>query len=472
MTHFSMTSGIYAVPQLAVVLGVMVLVHEFGHFALAKLCGVRVETFAIGFGKRLFGVVHNGTDYCVNLLPLGGYVKMAGVGDEPISGASHGDAQKTATPDPGELQNHPRWQRTLITLAGPVANFILAFVLLTGLYMTAHESPKYMKQPAVADYVAANTTAARTGIQPGDRIVQFETIANPTWLDLEVRGALNQNQPVAFAYVHDGKRTDTRMVPENKGNPSDFTIEKSGLVGALQAAPIQVSSLTGFENGPAARAGLKPGDKIVSVNGLPLHSLESLIACLQDDAGKPLTVTVARTVNGQTENLNLAVTPALMDTAEGKGWKLGFSRVLPPMDLEKLSLRDAAGESGKELLKSSTLVFETLGRLFTRQVSIKALSSPIGIGAQVHEAFNQSTGTVIFVMAMISLQLGIFNLLPIPILDGGMIVFLFIESVMRRDLNQQLKERIYQVAFVCLVLFAAVVIFNDLTRMIPGHIHT
>ena len=142
------------------------------------------------------------------------------------------------------------------------------------------------------------------------------------------------------------------------------------------------------------------------------------------------------------------------------------------MHTERLGLGAALAESWKDNLKGSKLIFEVLQRLFTRQVSIKALSSPIGIGAQVHEAFNQSPSTVIAVMAMISLNLGIFNLLPIPILDGGMIVFLFIESLMRRDMNQQLKERIYQVAFVCLVLFAAVVIFNDLTRMIPGHVRT
>ncbi len=464
-----MTSGIYAVPQLLVVLGVMVLVHEFGHFAVAKLCGVRVETFAVGFGKRLFGIVHNGTDYCVNMLPLGGYVKMAGVGDEPISGSE----QKTATVDPGELQNHPRWQRTLITLAGPFANFVLAFLLLTGLYMTSHESPQFLSQAAVVDYVSANTPAAKTGIAAGDRIVHFETIENPTWMDLETRGQLNQNQAVTFSYLHGGKRVDTKMVVENKANPSDYAIEKSGLVGVLQTTPIQVASLTGFENGPAARAGLKPGDRITSVNGLQIHSVEALIPYLQDDAGKPINLTAERTQpNGETQKFATTVTPALLDTQEGKGWRLGFTRVLPPMQVEKLSLRAAAAESWKDNLKGSKLIFEVLGRLFTRQVSIKALSSPIGIGAQVHDAFNLGLAPVIATMAMISLNLGIFNLLPIPILDGGMIVFLFIESLMRRDLNQQLKERIYQVAFVCLVLFAAVVIFNDLSRMIPGHIHT
>ncbi len=469
MMNFNSASGIYAVPQLLIVLGIMVLVHEAGHFIVAKLCGVRVETFAVGFGKRLFGVVHNGTDYCVNMLPLGGYVKMAGVGDEPISGSE----QKNATLDPGELQNHPRWQRTLITLAGPVANFLLAFVLLLGLYMSSHEVPAFLTQPAVVDYVSANTPAAKTGIAPGDRIVHFETIENPTWIDLEQRGQLNQNQTVAFSYLHDGKRADTRMLVENKGAPSDFSIEDSGVVGVMQSTPIQVLSLSGYENGPGARAGLRNGDRLLAFNGLRLHSVLALIAYLQDDSGKPVEVAVQRaSTAGQNQDLTFAVVPERLDTAKGKSWKFGFTAVNPPVHRERLGFRDAANQSAKDNVKGSLLIFEVLHRLFTRQVSIKALSSPIGIGAQVHDAFNQSTASVIEVMAEISLNLGIFNLLPIPILDGGMIVFLFIESVMRRDMNQQLKERIYQVAFVCLVLFAAVVIFNDLSRIIPGHLRS
>ena len=463
--QFFANSSLSAVPELAIVLGIMVLVHEFGHFAVAKLCGVRVETFAIGFGKRLFGVVHNGTDYCVNLLPLGGYVKMAGVGDEPISGSE----QVRASNDPGELQNHPRWQRTLITLAGPIANFILAFALLTGLYMTSHEVPVFLSQPAVVDYVSANSSAAKTGIQPGDRIVHIDQTENPTWLELEERGQVNQNQSIPFAFLHNGQRVDTHLLVENKGDPSDFAIEKSGIIGVMQAAPIEIQSLGGMENGPAARAGLQPHDRILSINGLHLHSVEALLAYLQDDAGKPVNLSIERGA----ATLPITVQPQQMDTSEGKGWRMGFSRVMPPVHVERLSFSKAAETSYQDNLKGSKLIFEVLHRLFTRQVSIKALSSPIGIGAQVHQAIQEKGWTpIIGTMAMISLNLGIFNLLPIPILDGGMIVFLFIESIMRRDLNQRVKERIYQVAFVCLVLFAAVVIFNDITRFLPGHLRT
>ncbi len=461
--HFSAASGIFAIPQLAIVLGVMVLVHEFGHFAVAKLCGVRVETFAIGFGKRLFGVVRNGTDYCVNLIPLGGYVKMAGVGDEPISGSE----QRVASKDPGELQNHPRWQRTLITLAGPIANFILAFALLTGLFASHNEVPAYRNQPVTADYVTANSPIGRTGIQPGDRILRFDRWDNPTWDDITVYAGNEPGKTEPFSFLHQGHRVDTTLTVDTKDKPQDFDFAHLGLVPVQQDAPLQVASLTAQDT-PAARAGLQPGDRILSADGKAFHSVQALAAYLEDQGGRPLQLQVGR--NAQT--LALTAIPVIMDTPEGKAYKLGFNNVQPPTRLQRMPFAKAAQESWDVNLKSSKLVFVIIGRLFTREVSVKSLSSPIGIGVQVHQAFNEGPSTVIGTMAMISLQLGIFNLLPFPILDGGMIVFLFVESLMRRDINQQLKERIYQVAFVCLILFAAVVIFNDVTKMLPTHIRT
>ena len=188
---------------------------------------------------------------------------------------------------------------------------------------------------------------------------------------------------------------------------------------------------------------------------------------MQDQAGKPAVLQVLH--EGQTVAIaNMPITPALMDTEDGKAYKLGFSSKPPPEVLRPMTVSSAAHQAMDDNFKNSKVILEVLQRLFTRQISVKALSSPIGIGVQVHQAFQAQGWTpVIGTMAMISLNLGIFNLLPIPILDGGMMVFLFIEAILRRDINAQVKERIYQVAFVCIVLFAAVVIFNDLTRLVP-----
>ena len=457
-------SSLSALPQLAIVLGIMVLVHEFGHFAAAKLCGVRVEAFAIGFGKRLIGFVHNGTDYRLNLLPLGGYVRMAGVGDEPISGSE----QQASTLDPGELQNHPRWQRTIIALAGPVANFLLAFFLMFGLFLTHNEIPEYFSQPVTADYISPTSRVAQTGMVFGDRLVRFDTVENPTWEDVEQRAStVDLNKQTAFSFTHNGQRVDKQIFVESKGKPEDFTFESLGLVPVMQDRPVQVSEIADAKV-PAARAGLKSGDKIVAIDGIHPHSVPALLAYLQDQAGKPAMLTVER--QGAQQPLSLSITPALMDTQEGKSYKLGFTPVLPPVVVKHMPVAEAAGKSEEFCIKNSRLIFDVLHRLFTREVSVKSLSSPIGIGVQVHQAFEaQGWLPIIGTMALISLNLGIFNLLPIPILDGGMIAFLAIESLMRRDLNQQLKERIYQVAFVCILLFAAVVIFNDITKFLPIH---
>lgn len=436
--------------ELAIVLGIMVLVHELGHFIVAKLCKVRVEVFSIGFGTRLFGFKRGDTDYRLSLLPLGGYVKM--------SGEMPGEAKSD---DPAELENHPRWQRVLIALAGPFANFLLAIALMAGVYMVHNEVQAYINGPAHVDYVTANSQAAHTGIQSGDTIVHYDTVENPTWDQVAIRSVLNLNQNVAFSYVHDGKRTDTKLFVQSKGGAENFSLDNLGLIPVMQQQPVQVGSLE--PNMPAENAGLKPGDKVVAINGLHLHYVQALLAYMQDQAGKPATLTVLR--DGKT--LSLTLTPKLADVGDGtKDYRLGFSAVPPPVKVERLPFGKAVAASWQFNKKGSLLIVEVLERMFTRQVSVRSLSGPIGIGQQVHQAVDMPGWTpIIGLMAYISINLGIFNLLPIPILDGGMILFLIIESIIRRDVNQQFKERVYQVAFVCLLVFAAFVIFNDITKL-------
>ncbi|HUZ94857.1 MAG TPA: RIP metalloprotease RseP [Edaphobacter sp.] len=438
--------------QLAIVLGIMVLVHELGHFIVAKLCRVRVEVFSIGFGTRLFGFKRGDTDYRLSLLPLGGYVKMSG----EMPGEEKSD-------DPGELENHPRWQRVLIALAGPVFNFLLAIALMTGVYMVHNEVQAYLNGPAHVDYVSLNTPAAHTGIQGGDTIVHYDTVENPTWDQVAIRSLLNLNQTISFSYVHDGQRTNTKLFVEAKGGAEDFALDNLGFIPLRQDSPIEVSSLEGEENLPAARAGMKPGDQLESIDGLHLHSVYSLHAYLQDTAGKPVSLVVNR--HGDT--LPIHLTPVLGDAGDGtKYFQLGFLPVQPPVKVQRLPFGKAMVASWQFNKKSSLLIVEVVKRMFTRQVSVRSLSGPIGIGQQVHQAMEMQGWTpIVGLMAYISINLGILNLLPIPILDGGMILFLIIESIIRRDVNQQLKERVYQVAFVCIIIFAAFIIFNDITKL-------
>jgi regulator of sigma E protease len=444
--------------ELLIVLGIMVLVHEFGHFAVAKLCGIRVEVFSIGFGKKLFGFKRGDTEYQISAIPLGGYVKMSGEmtlpSDEPSA---------TAIDDPGNFNLHPRWQRILVALAGPIANFLLALGLMTGVSMLHNEVQEFFNGPAITDYIQPKTPAAETGIRSGDLIVHYDSVENPTWEDVANRSVLNLNQTIPFSFVHDGKRTDTKLFIQSKGGPDDFALDQVGMIPKMQNTAVQVSSLAGEENLPAAQAGIKPGDQIESIDGIRLHSVPALLAYLRNTSGKPVSLVIDR--NGA--NIPVNVTPFMGDGGDGtKYYQLGFHPVQPPVRVERLPLGKAMAASWKFNKKNSLLIVEVLKRLFTRQVSVKSLQSPIGIGQDIHEAA-QMPGwmPLIQLISAISLNLGIFNLLPIPILDGGMILFLLIESIMRRDVNQQVKERIYQVAFVCILAFFAFVIFNDLTRL-------
>lgn len=435
--------------QLAIVLGIMVLVHEFGHFAVAKLCGIRVETFSIGFGKRLIGFRRGDTDYRLSLLPLGGYVKMSG------------DNPGEAPTDPGDFNAHPRWQRMLVALAGPFANFILAIGLMTGVSMLHNEVQEYLTGPALADYVPANTPASRVGIQSGDLVVHYDNVENPTWDQVAIRSLLNLNQTIPFSYIHDGQRVNTKLFVEAKDGADNFALDRLGLIPKMQNTPVEVDSLE--PNMPALRAGLKPGDRITSIDGLQLHSVPALLSYLQDQAGKPSSLVVLR--SGQ--SLPIQITPQLAEVGDGsKDYRLGFRPVQPPVKVERLPFTKAVVASWEYNKKGSMLIVEVLKRMFTRQVSVRSLSGPIGIGQQIHQAASMPGWMpLIGLMAYISLNLGIFNLLPIPILDGGMILFLIVESILRRDLNQQLKERVYQVAFVCILVFAAMVIFNDISKL-------
>lgn len=435
--------------QLAIVLGIMVLVHEFGHFAVAKLCGIRVETFSIGFGKRLIGFRRGDTDYRLSLLPLGGYVKMSG------------DNPGEAPTDPGDFNAHPRWQRMLVALAGPFANFILAIGLMTGVSMLHNEVQEYLTGPALTDYVPTNTPASRVGIQSGDLIVHYDTIEKPTWDQVAIRSLLNLNQNIAFSYLHNGQRVDTKLFVEAKDGADNFALDRLGLIPKMQNTPVEVDALE--PNMPAIHAGLKSGDQITSIDGLQLHSVPALLAYLQDQAGKPASLVVLR--NGQ--SLPIQITPQLAEVGDGsKDYRLGFRPVQPPVKVERLPFTKAVAASWEYNKKGSMLIVEVLKRMFTRQVSVRSLSGPIGIGQQIHQAASMPGWMpLIGLMAYISLNLGIFNLLPIPILDGGMILFLIVESILRRDLNQQLKERVYQVAFVCILVFAAMVIFNDISKL-------
>ncbi len=429
---------------MAVVLGIMILVHEFGHYAAAKWFGVRVDVFSIGFGKRLTGFRRGGTDYRISALPLGGYVKMAG--ESPLESRS-GAAD--------EFMSHPRWQRFVIAIAGPAMNIILAVVLLTGVFMVHYEHPVYLDQPAVVGWVLENSPAAKSGIEQGDRIVRIEGQQNPTWEDVLLKVAIASKGPMDIAIQRGNEILEKQVQPETEGSDPYAT------VGWLPDQPITVTELE--PNMPAAQAGLKLGDEIVAVNGTPMRSLLSVIHYLRQNGSKPVDVTAVR--NGQ--QLSFRITPVQTEEDGQKNYRLGFQS--RPVQIDKLPFAQALNRSIEENKRYSLLIVDLVRKLAQHKASIKQMEGPIGIARASGDAARQPGWTpLLSLMAMISLNLGIFNLLPIPILDGGIILLLIIEGLLRREISMKIKERIYQTAFVFLILFAVVVIYNDLMKALPG----
>ncbi|HSK43035.1 MAG TPA: RIP metalloprotease RseP [Candidatus Binatia bacterium] len=432
------------------VLGILVFVHEFGHYAVAKLFKVRVEVFSLGFGKRLVGFRRGDTDYRVSLLPLGGYVKMAG--ENPM---------EARTGDPGEFMSHPRWQRFLVAIAGPAMNVILAIVVLTGIFMFRHEYPAFLDKPAELGWVIDDTLAQKAGFQAGDKIVAIQEKQNPTWDDVRYKifGNLNQNMEMD---VQRGTQTlHLALTPKIPDDDDDGDI--LGALGLVPAGPSIVSSVA--HGTPAERAGIQVGEEIVAVNGIQVHSGNGvgLISVLKKTKNAPIVITIGR--NGQ--NRDITVTPEMLPGGgrDPEAYRIGVT-IPTEFHTDRLALSPAFSAAMEECKKNSSLIFKLLGQLFTVKGTLKQFSGPVGIMQESGRAAQAGFIVLLQFMALISLNLAIFNLLPIPILDGGLVVMLLVESVMRRDIKQEVKERVYQAAFVFLVLFAAVVIFNDVSKTI------
>jgi len=444
-----------AAVSFVVLLGVMVVVHEFGHFAVAKLCGVRVEAFSVGMGPRLFGVKYGETDYRICAFPIGGYVKMTG--ESPEDEANGLDAPE----DPGAFTAHPRWQRMLIGLAGPVSNFILAFVLMLGYYWFLNEVPPYFDKPVTLDLVLPGTEAAKAGLLAGDEIVSFDSTQAPTYEQLLLLAAPNLNHTVPLTVARQGLQIKTELYIASGAKAEDFSLEKLGLIPRAQVGFVGVDRAD--PSSPAAEAGLLRGDRIVAFDGLPLHFTNSLLPYLQARAGKPMILTVLR--NGQT--LTLTAHPRELGVAEMGGvWRLGFAGIPPPEHAKPLDFVSSVRRSIAYSRDNSLLIVRVLGKVLSNQMSVKTLSGPVGMAQMAGDAA-QSQGYFpkFGLAAAISINLGILNLLPIPILDGGLILLLLIEGIRRKDLSIVVKERIYQTAFVMLILLFAFIIFNDVSKL-------
>jgi regulator of sigma E protease len=289
-------------------------------------------------------------------------------------------------------------------------------------------------------------------LQIGDRITRVEEIQNPTWEQIGLKEAMSPGQPLVMAVERNGKTLEKTVVPEAMG------VDRIGYAGwAPKEDTVTIVDLQ--ENMPAEKAGLKEGDKILALDGRPVAALAEMIESLAITKDKPITLTVLR----KGEQKSFTLQPVLLE----KRYRIGIGT--EQMKVKTLSFREAFNKSLQENRQNALLILELVRKMAQGKISPRSIEGPIRIGQAAGEAARRKGWTPLMgLTAAISLNLGIFNLLPIPILDGGVILFLLIEGLMRRDISMNIKERVYQFAFVFLVLFAVMVIYNDLMKTIPG----
>jgi regulator of sigma E protease len=422
-------------------LGVMILVHEWGHFIVARLCGVRVEVFSIGFGNRIFGWKRGDTDYRLAVFPFGGYVRMAG--ENPA---------EERTGAPYEFLAQPRWKRLLIILAGPFMNFVLAFVLTWGLFVVGAPVPAYTREPAVVAGVPAHSPIALAGVRPGDSIVRIDDTRVTTWGDALAAPSLIPGKEIALQLERAGKTFSVNLkIPDNLTDASTIL----GFPKERIFVDVVDSKL------PAAKAGIKPGDEIISADGASVADFAALQSLIQGSPGKPVHLLVRR--NGK--DIPMTLTPVYTDPGDGGGtrWVVGYTHVTPTVR-ESYSFFEAGQQSWEKTVNLSGQILSFVGGLFSGRFSLRDAAGPVGIVKISVQAAKLGIAEFIIFMAFLSINLGILNLLPIPILDGGHVLMLAIEGSLRRDLSVAVKERFLTAGLIFLLAIIGYVTYFDVLR--------
>ena len=428
---------------LLVLIGVMILIHELGHFWVARLFDVRVDTFSFGFGPRLFGFRRGETDYRVSAIPFGGYVKMAG--EQP---------GEELTDDPRGFLAKPRWQRLFIAFAGPAMNIVLAIALLTGLYTVKYQRVPNDNGPVTIGHVQPDSPAAKAGVREGDRIVNLDGTIDPKWDDVFLKEVSSANRPMMLILQRDGQQIRTTVTPTMDEKTG------AGFAGWSTQLEIQVAGI--LPNMDAERAGIKKGDILLAVNGQPIRSTQKLHDVIRAANGAPVDILISR--NGERHKFSVQPAKTTLDGQER--WMIGV-QLEPRVITSKLPLNQAFIESVRSNAKNATMIYSLLRNMIERRMSPKSLTGPIGMAQMSGEAAREGAAVFIGWMAMVSLNLAIFNLLPIPILDGGVILLLLVEMVMRRDLSLQVKEAVFKLGFVFLMALVVFVLYNDITKILP-----
>jgi len=433
-------------------LGILVFVHELGHFLVAKWCRVKVLKFSLGFGPKLFSRTWGETEYKICLIPLGGYVQMLGEGDDK-------ESQPLTQQDKlRSFAEKPVLQRLAIVAAGPAMNLILPFLILPVAYFVGMDQPAFLDNPACVGYVVSESDASRAGIQAGDCILDVNGDPTVSWTDAEKKLLLHVGQKTSLGVK---RGAEVVAVPL----PADASIAE-GLQG-LGILPSQAADV-GFleDNMPAQIAGLRLNDRIIAIDGTAVTSWYDIHSMVQAGAGRPMTLEVKR----EDTLLTFQLTPELKaaDDSEDNRYLLGIG---PKMEMvfKRYSAGDAIIQGIDRSVELVDLTLLFLRKLFAGHISAKNIGGPIMVvqmaGAVAEEV---DLAKILSMLAFLSIQLGILNLLPVPILDGGHLLFGAVELVRRKPLSEQAREIAQQVGLVLLVLLMAWAFYNDIMRLSFG----
>jgi len=417
------------------VLGVLVFVHELGHFLMARFYGVRVLRFSLGFDPKIFKFTRGGTEYSIGIIPLGGFVKMAG---ETV------EDERTGAPD--EFLSKSKWIRFQVYLAGPVMNLLLAFLVLAGVLMRGADVPLYLSSPPVIGAVEAGSAAERAGLQPGDRVVSVNGRDVPTWEALDLEITPKANTTLAMTIERRGTKVTLEVTPASYSKYE---------LGDLGVRPVLRPQFLLIQPGLAAdHAGLERGDVVLAVNGERGLDQPAVIDRIKKNPGTPIVFTIERAG----EPRDITVTP---DKSGLIGVQLGgfeVKRVDP-------TLLQAFAMSARQNWENTVLIGRTVRGLISRELPVRQLMGPIAIAELSGSAARLGWLALLQMMSMISLNLGLINLLPVPVLDGGHMAILLVEGAARRDLSTRVKERVLLAGAALIVLLMVTVIYNDVMRL-------
>jgi regulator of sigma E protease len=438
-------------------LGILVFVHELGHFLAAKLFGMRAEVFALGMGNRLFGYnkvngftflkldesvqLNNHTDYRVAAFPIGGYVKIAGMVDETFDTDFIGKS-----PEPWEFRAKPMWQRMVVLSAGVLMNILLAIFIFWGINYSQGRS---IRETTEVGYVVENSPAAKSGLQPGDKILSINGELISHWdLILNKVYVESGGQDLRFIVLRDGKKLELFLPRTSIPEPTDTSF---GIIPAKTEVVINI-----VEHGmPADKLGLKSNDVLVSLSDSPIRVSQNAIDLVKAHAGRLLTIEWKR----GTETMRGTIVPT-------EGGRIGVSletRYTGPVTVVNYSLFEAFPQGLKDIVNVTTLSFQQIWQMITGKIAFtKNVGGPIKIAQFAAQSAEHGTAPYFGFVGLLSISLAILNILPFPALDGGHLVFLLYESLFKREIPVKVKLMIQRAGVALLLVFMAFVFINDI----------